>query len=74
LSLASTVQGVFAAKGSGTDSDLDFISEAPLNRIHRYKMLFNRPEWTDKIISKNRLAYSGRPDSSHIKEEDSKKP
>ena len=67
--LASTVQGVFAVKESGTDTDSGIISEAPLNQEYiDYKNTSQSPEWVKQIISKDQLGYIPEPaDNTHLK-------
>jgi len=67
--LALTVQGVFAVKESGTDTNSAFISEAPLNPEYiAYKNGFQPLEWLNTVWSKDQLGYIPEPtDTSHLK-------
>ena len=66
---ASTVQGVFAVRESGTDTDSGLISEAPLNQeFIQYKNTFQPPEWAKQAVFKDQLGYIPEPaDTSHLK-------
>jgi len=67
--LASTVQGVFAVRESGIDTDSGLISEAPLNQEYiKYKSVSQTPEWANRIIFKDQLGYIPEPaNTAHLK-------
>ena len=67
--LVSTMQGVFAVKESGTDTDSGVISEAPMNpEFIEYQNAFQPLEWLKKTLSKDQLGYIPDPvDTTHLK-------
>jgi hypothetical protein len=59
---ASTVQGVFAVRESGTATDSGLISEAPLNQEYiQYKNTFQPVELVKQVLSKEKLGYIPSP-------------
>jgi len=66
--LASTVQGVFAVKESGADTEGVVISEAPANPEYVEYKASQSPEWAEKDSSKDQLGYIPEPaDTTHLK-------
>jgi PKD repeat protein len=59
---ASTVQGVFAVRESGTSTDSGLISEAPLNQEYiQYKNTIQPIELVKQVLSKEKLGYVPSP-------------